>query len=66
MVSGIDADTAVAVDPRALAVAASPMMTLVDPYSGSVQNSVVIRQETSVAVVTSDVDAIGLAKKLPA
>ena len=42
------------------------MMTLVDPYSGSVQNSVVIRQETSVAVVTSDVDAIGLAKKLPA
>ena len=66
VVSGIDADTAVAVDPRALAVAASPMMTLIDPYSGSVQNSVVIRQETSVAVVTSDVEAIGLAKKLPA
>lgn len=66
LVDGLDPDTVVAVDPRAIAVAASPMMTLVDPYSGSTSNAVIVRQETSVAVVAADPRAVGVAKHIPA
>ncbi len=64
LVDGLDVDSCVAVDPRAVAVAASPLMTLVDPSSRSTTNSVIVRQESSVAVVAADPRGVGVAKKI--
>ena len=63
VVPGMNSDTVVAVDPRAVAVAFTPLQLLVDPYSGSTSNEVVIRVESSVAAVVTDSTGVGVAAK---
>ena len=59
IVPGMTSADAIAVDARALTVSASPVMVLVDPYSASKTNGVIVRVETSAAVVVNDANATG-------
>lgn len=59
IVPGLTGADAVAADARALAVARSEVMVLVDPYTAAKTNGVTLRVETSAAAVVLDANAVG-------
>ena len=65
VVPGMTAATAVAADPTALAVGRSDVMQLVDPYSSSTTNGVIVRTEVSVAAAVLDPTAVGVCTTTP-
>lgn len=60
IVPGMTAATAIAADCTALAVGRSDVMQLVDPYSSSKSNGVIIRTEVSVGTAVLDPTAVGI------
>jgi hypothetical protein len=65
VVPGMTAATAIAADPTALAIGRSDVMQLVDPYSSSTSNGVIIRTEVSVAAAVLDPTAVGVCTTAP-
>lgn len=60
VVPGMTASTAIAADATALAVGQSEVMQLVDPYSSSKSNGVIVRSEVSIATAVLDPTAVGV------
>ena len=60
LVPGLTANRVIAADSNALVIGRTPFLQLVDPYSGSRTNDVVLRTETSIAVAALDPTAVGI------
>lgn len=60
VVPGLTANRVIAADANALVIGRTPVLQLVDPYSGSKTNDVVLRTETSIAVAALDPTAVGI------
>ena len=60
IVPGLTASTAIAADCSAIAIGRSDVLQLVDPYSASKTNGVILRTEVSVATAVLDPYAVGV------